>query len=76
MSNLNKNYTFYLFARPSFTEGIARVLDLGVTLQDYNTSETPEDADFEAIKKDWSAVGEDIKESINEYGRKSKQTNF
>lgn len=69
---MSGNYSFYLFARPSFAEGMARVLDLSGVLQDYNTSETPEKADFEALKKDWSAVGEDIKESINEYGRKSK----
>lgn len=72
MSNISKNYTFYLFSEPSFTEGISRVLDLGSTLQAYNEQETPEKSDLEAIKRDWLAVGKDIKISIKEYERISK----
>lgn len=71
MNNINK-FTFYLFAEPSFTEGIGRVLDLGGTLQIYNESENPENDDFEALRRDWEAVGKDIKESIKIYERNSK----
>ena len=59
-----------LFARPSFVEGMSRVLDLNVTLQEYNTSETENKADIEALKSDWRAVGDDLKVSIKSYEQK------
>jgi len=34
-------YTDLLYARPSFLEGMARVADIGGTLQVYNESPTP-----------------------------------
>lgn len=49
-----------LFARPSFMEGMGRVLDLGATMQEYNVSPTPEEADEIAFQADWEAVNEDI----------------
>lgn len=60
----------YLFARPSFLEGVARVVDLGGTLQNYNVSKTEDEADLKALRKDWEAVGGDIKSAINKYERK------
>ena len=60
----------FLFARPSFIEGMSRTLDLGATLQIYNVSKTPEEADAKAIKKDWEAVGEDIIYAMKKYERK------
>ena len=59
-----------LFAEPSFVEGMSRVLDLGGTLQEYNTSETENKADIEALGSDWRAVGEDLKFSIKSYEQK------
>ena len=56
-----------LFAKPSFVEGISRVLDLGGTLQEYNSSETEQKADMEEIKNDWRAVGDDLRFSISDY---------
>ena len=56
-----------LFAEPSFWEGVARVLDLGATLQEYNTSETEQQADAKAIRDDWRAVGYDLRSSIKTY---------
>ena len=61
--------TFRLFARPSFIEGMARVLDLGATLQTYNKSETPEEADYLALLSDWTATGNDLKFVIKKYER-------
>lgn len=46
----------FLFARPSFLEGLSRVLDLGATLQEYNSSLNPEQADVIAQQMDWQAV--------------------
>jgi len=59
--------TFYLFSRPSFIEGMSRVLDLGATLQDYNKSHTSVEADYIAISNDWKAIGKDIKASLQNY---------
>lgn len=53
-------FSTFLFARPSFAEGIGRVLDFGNTLQEYNESATPQLADFCAFVADWNAVGAEI----------------
>ena len=58
-------FSTFLFARPSFFEGCARVLDFGNTLQEYNQSATPQEADFRAIVADWSAVGEEIQLALD-----------
>jgi hypothetical protein len=62
--------TFFLFARPSFLEGIARVLDLGNTLREYNDSQSTAEADLIAIGTDWSAIGRDIENSIMDNSEK------
>lgn len=66
MGTLNEKSTF-LFARPSFLSGVARVLDLGGSLQIYNESKTPNEADRLAMKMDWLVVGDDIRGSMEEY---------
>ena len=50
----------FLFAEPSFTEGMARVLDIGGVLDTYNTSLTEKQADFWALFSDWRTVGQDL----------------
>ena len=59
--------TFRLFARPSFLEGLARLLDFGGTLNEYNYSDSPAEADFLAIQSDWEAVGLDMTWAIEEF---------
>lgn len=54
----------FLFARPSFLEGAARVIDLGNTLSDYNFSATEEEADAIAFACDWRQVAEDVWRAI------------
>ena len=56
-----------LGARPSFLEGIARVVDIGNTLQTYNDSDSEQEADTKALRHDWQIVGEDIRQSISQY---------
>ena len=53
-----------LFARPSFLEGVARLLDLGGTLNEYNESNSPEDADLVALRSDWEALGQDYRSAL------------
>lgn len=57
--------TFFLFARPSFIEGLARIFDLGNSLNVYNESLTGREADFKALWADWSMVGQDITDAIH-----------
>jgi len=54
-----------LFARPSFLEGVSRILDLGCTLDEYNRSLSGEMADAKAIASDWHAVGQDLQNAID-----------
>lgn len=58
-----------LFARPSFLSGAARVLDLAGTFDQYNSSESDEEADFRALQSDWAAIGWDMHQVIQEETR-------
>lgn len=59
--------TGFLFARPSFLEGIARLLDFGNTLTEYNTSPSGEAADYYAMQSDWEMVGQDLWSGIHQF---------
>lgn len=54
------DFSDILYARPSFVEGMARALDLGGTLTEYNQSPTGAQADSYALRADWRAVGHDL----------------
>ncbi|MEX1000459.1 MAG: hypothetical protein WD000_10965 [Thermodesulfobacteriota bacterium] len=65
MENYNRykiknSSSFFLFARPSFLEGVARIFDFGNTLNNYNVSRTSEESDIKAIKRDWITIGYDM----------------
>ena len=66
----NKVKSDFLFAQPSFASGAARVFDLFGQFDEYNRSETPEEADAKAIASDWMVVGQDICEAIEQYESK------
>jgi hypothetical protein len=53
------DYTSFLFARPSFFEGMARAFDLGDTLTEYNRSRSGAEADETALYCDWMALAQD-----------------
>jgi hypothetical protein len=61
--------TDYLYARPSFIGGMAKVLDLGDTLTMYNASRTPAEADYRATKCDWAVVGKDLRDSVERFAQ-------
>ena len=56
--------SFLLFAKPSFLEGLARCIDLGATLDEYNQSLTQQQADLIALRTDWEVIGEDLEKAI------------
>ena len=66
------NYTTQLFAKPYFLKGAARIIDLGGTINVYNSSDSGIDADFNAIESDWNAVGEDLNKTFKAYEQKQK----
>jgi hypothetical protein len=65
--------TDFLFARPSFLSGMARVLDLGATFDTYNRSPTGKDADNIAIYNDFKAVGDDLRRALRQEMGKGKE---
>ncbi|MEX0675588.1 MAG: hypothetical protein WD063_00835 [Pirellulales bacterium] len=58
------DFSTILFARPSYAEGAARILDFANTLTDYNQSLSPEDADAAALWADWMAIRGDAIRSL------------
>ena len=57
-------YTDFLYARPSFLEGMARIADMGGTLNEYNASDDP---DTVALMMDWLAVGRAMRQAIGDF---------
>lgn len=64
--------TFFLFARPSFIGGVARLFDLTGTLNTYNISATGELADTRAFQEDWKAIGDDMRAVLAEYKKEQE----
>ena len=63
-----RSLSHYLFARPSFFEGLSRTLDVGGNFDSYNESRIPEEADLRATVNDWKMVGQDLSSAIKTYG--------
>ncbi len=62
-----KKRTDFLYARPSFLEGLARIMDLGNTLNEYNISPNGKEADYIALSNDWAMIGQDMYDAIAEF---------
>ena len=50
----------FLVGKPSYVEGVARLLDFAGALNRYNRTATPGAADLRALSADWHAIGDDI----------------
>ena len=59
------SWSYYLFAEPSFLEGMARIMDFGDTLTEFNQSLTPAQANNIALTTDWQAVFEDVRAAVS-----------
>lgn len=59
----------FLFARGSFLEGVGRALDIGGTMADFNSSLTPAQADYLALRMDWQVVGDDLRRAMGQVGQ-------
>jgi ABC-type transport system substrate-binding protein len=63
--NIYNSPTFRLMKnKPSFMEGFSGILNFSDIVAYYNTSDTEGEADINAIKSDWEAIGIDIKNTI------------
>jgi hypothetical protein len=60
------DFSTFLFARPSFSEGVGRTMDFGNTLSEYNRSLNGEQADLIAAWMDWGTIGYDLRKAIEE----------
>ncbi|MFA6295887.1 MAG: hypothetical protein WC663_00885 [Patescibacteria group bacterium] len=72
MEKKYQSKTFGLFkSMPSFSRGISRAFDLTgiINENNYNTSKTDKEADFNALKGDWEVVGNDLKTAIKNYDK-------
>jgi hypothetical protein len=55
--------TDFLFAMPDFLREMGRTIDIGSTLVNYNSSETPGEADSKALANDWAVIGTEWRKS-------------
>ncbi len=61
------DYAGLLYSQTSLREGLARVLDVGGTFDEYNDSPSGAEADHLALASDWYAVGADLYDAIARY---------
>lgn len=54
----------FMFALPSFWEGIARTFDLAGSYDEYNGLWEGSASDAAALNQDWWAVGDDLRDAI------------
>jgi hypothetical protein len=64
--------SFFLFARPSFIGGVARIFDFAGTLNTYNISATGELADARAFQEGWKAIGDDMRAVLAAYKKEQE----
>lgn len=69
-------FRFSIFSRSGFLSGMARVLDMGATLNEYNYTSTPEMADKLAIMSDFMDIGADMFTVIKQYEQTSKTEKY
>ncbi len=67
---MNK-YSDLLFAKMRLSEGVGSVIDLFGVLQEFNESETPQEADAKALWSDFMAVGVDIQDAVEVVSKKT-----
>ena len=64
---IRRDRRFLYYARPTFLEGLARIMDFGNSLNQYPRFRTAREADAFALRSDWIMVGQDISEAICEF---------
>ncbi len=62
-----ERYSYCLGPRPSFLEGIARLMDFGNSLNEYKSYSSGAEADYAAIARDWAMIGLDFRNAVAEF---------
>lgn len=57
--------TDYLVSTPSTAVGAGSLFNLAGGYYVYNTSSSSEQADFDAIRRDWQVTSQDFREAVN-----------
>ncbi len=57
----------FLFSKPTFLEGVARIFDFSNALESYNTSSTGEEADLRALENDVATIRADFQIVLDKY---------
>lgn len=63
----------FLFALPSWQEGVGRLVDFADSLTEYNGTAAPGDPDARATAQDWLAVGDSIRGAMYSTGQKTSE---
>ena len=65
---IKSGFRYYAFNLPSFFDGVARILDLGGTLEDYDpVFDRGHEEDLAALRSDWIVIGQDFRDAIAAY---------
>jgi hypothetical protein len=62
------DHSTFLFAVPTWAEGVGRLVDFGGFLNEYNSSSSEDEADLKAMTHDWEAVGSDLRKAMRKFG--------
>lgn len=62
MKKNNEISTSFLFSTSSFLLGLGSIFNIAGNYYEFNTSSNGKEADAKAIRSDWEAVGNDMKE--------------
>lgn len=66
--NLSHTPSFRLFKKKlSFTDGVASLIDFSENQSRYHIDATEKEADMNALRSDWLAIGSDMKKAIEQY---------
>jgi hypothetical protein len=58
---------YFLFSNPTLFSEIGRVLDLGSTMNEYNSSPSAAVADYLALQSDWYTIGSDLNAAMEQH---------
>ena len=63
----------FLFAHSSIWVGLGRIIDMGDTLTEFNSSTSGAQADRIALEQDWLAVGRELRQAMRRFSEANKE---
>lgn len=65
--------TDFLVGRPSFADGLGRIMDFSGAMNVYNRSRNGAEADAKALRSDFEMIGADLRVALEQVARESGQ---